>query len=330
MKKEIIKFIKTAALFIIVAIVLFLIINTVYVKFFLSKNLQARAEVQLQDFIKDKTQIDYLILGDSHAHQAINPQYLPNSFNLAHSANTYVENYYKLRRLLYDEKIKVKYLLLEVDMSSFSSYMKGPMPLKREFWYYANFVPVKDIRNITRASEFEIRIMNIFPVLGRGEDMLALLFQNTSRQVLGWASYDTNISQQNITALVTQRAQSMFLGQKRTDPLLVEYYIKILELAKENNITVILVKYPVLKQYDEELNNMNVTKDDYYDYIYALASTYLDKYYVLDYYSLFFNQTNYEFTTSDYFSDPDHVNTMGAEILSQKVSTDLKKNGLMK
>ncbi|MBN2052423.1 DUF1574 family protein [Candidatus Woesearchaeota archaeon] len=328
MKKEKIRFIKTGIIFVLIFIALFMIINFVYIKFFLSKNLQARAEAELQNFIKEKAQMDYLVLGDSHAHQAVNPEYLPNSFNLAHSSNTYAENYYKLRRLLYDQKIKVKYLLLEVDMHSFSSYMKGPMPLKREFWYYASFVPVKDIRNISGASEFDIRINHLFPVLGRGEDMLALLFSKPSKQVLGWASYDTNISQQNITKLTVQRVEGQFLGQERIDPLLIEYYVKILKMAREKNITVILVKYPVLKQYDEVLNEMNVTKEDYYDYIYALASEHVGKYYVLDYYDLFFNQSKYEFTTSDYFSDPDHVNALGANILSEKVSNDLKEKGL--
>ena len=65
----------------------------------------------------------------------------------------------------------------------------------------------------------------------------------------------------------------------------------------------------------------NLTKGEYYRDIFKVINESIKNYYVIDYYEYYINKP-------EYFSDPDHLNAVGAETFSKRISnelTDIKK-----
>ena len=66
MKQEEKKFIKTGIIFTIVLIVVFLLINGIYIKGVLDEKISSRQEVSFNEFSANNNQISYAFIGDSH------------------------------------------------------------------------------------------------------------------------------------------------------------------------------------------------------------------------------------------------------------------------
>ena len=297
------------------------IVNQYYYQSVIEKKLQFRQEAEFQDYLKKNNSIYYIFLGDSHTIRGVNPEFIQYSYNYAFGANTYIENYYKLQKLIYIDKVKIKYVFLELDLHSFSSYMiDDSFPLKFDSWYYSRFVSAQEMAKLTNKSPLEIMVFSYFPFIGNGIDIL------TDKDVLselhlGWQKSENDFSKTNMSDIAYKRISLQFKNKERVDKTLLSYYLKILKMARDNNISVVFVKYPISKTYDELLLENNITKIDYYDEISNSTNKVIDDYIVLDY-------SNLLIKCSECFSDSDHLNAYGAEILSRQINKDIQEHNL--
>jgi hypothetical protein len=315
------RFFKEAFAFSAAVILILGTINFAYSEFVLDKHVLQKKDRSYEEYFNalgaNKT-IKYAYFGDSHIFCDINPEFVNDSYNFAVGAENYIKTYYKLRQVLNQDKVRIQNVVLEIDLHTFSTKTTTGNFLMHELWYYRRFVPYQDISAITGKSLVDVFIRSHLPVVGVREELLTKNLERIPPLKVGWYCEKGNFSGvSNKTLAGIQRIQLHFNNQNRTSPIALEYFGKTLELARENNITVILLKSPVSKEYDEGAAYMNITKDDYYEAVFEAANQAVDEFFILDYYSSYFNNT-------EYFSDADHLNCHGSEVFSKKLSDDLK------
>jgi hypothetical protein len=324
MKKDMITFIKKSIIFFALLLLLINVMNIVYVKEVLEKKWLYRKEIIFQEYISSLSnkRINFAFFGDSHTSDDVNPKFIPGAFNFAPGGENYIKTYYKVKRILYDDKVKINNLVLEVDLHTFSTLLTEKPYLFNDLYLYSKFVPYNEIKKIRDDSIITLWTEANFPFVGNGEEFSILLSGSELTEIyLGWTKNEKNFSLVNRTDVAYKKYKEHFEGKSRISDLSFEYFMRILRLARKNNINVIFIKYPVSKEYDEVITQHNITKNDYYNRIFNSTESILGQSLVLDYYDIFFN-------SSDYFADSDHLNYVGAEIFSKRVYQDLKRNNL--
>jgi hypothetical protein len=114
----------------------------------------------------------------------------------------------------------------------------------------------------------------------------------------------------------SRRVRSQFHRKNPFDPTLVHYFKEILELCREKQIPVFLVKYPVSLEYFNAAAGYFSIRD-FYKRIDAITENY-PNIYLLDYQSIFFNKPQY-------LADSDHVNKKGAALLSKQIKDAISR-----
>lgn len=328
MRKDKYKFIKKSSLFILIFICIIFILNSIYINAIGKNKLQIRKKLEWQEHKKtlDNATLDYAFWGDSHTTSGLNPEYIKNSFNFGNPGENYVETYFKIKSLIEKDNIKVKSFILELDTHTFSKILliAGNGSLFNQL-NYKDFMSSKDFASLSEKSRltilFEEEIKEI-EIIGAGTEIINYLIgkQNLKVSKLGWQKNTKDFSENKDSTLTAKKYSRHF----EKDPILIEdkifdYFQKILEIANENQIKIVFIKYPVSNEYDNELKRNNLPRDDYYKELFARIDETTTDYVVLDYYDLFFEH-------SEYLNDSDHLNYIGSEILSRKVADDLKKS----
>jgi len=311
------KSLKRTLLFIGIVVTIILVLNTIYTNQVLTKKTFYRKELMFQDYISNLPQrkFDYIFFGDSHAFHAINPDFIPNSYNYGSGAENYIKTYFKLRKVLSRDKIWVDTIVLELDPHTFSSRLTDKTNLFNELELYS----FQEIMVVRDDSLLSLWIEAKLPIIGKGKEFGILVKEQEFNEVHqnGWLKNKENFSIANKTQSAEFVIGDIYKSHERISNVSFEYFIKTLELAKKNNINVVFIKYPHTKEYDIELTKNNLSKEDYYSIIFQKINQTLDSYTVLDYYDLF--------PEKDYlFGDPAHLNYIGAEVFSKRVYNDLK------
>jgi len=311
--------------FMAILIAVILLTNMLYIKLVYEKKRVYRAQETYQEYLQrlDTKVIDFAVFGDSHALNGINPEYVPGAYNYGEDGQNYFNTYYKFVNVLFaNDKIKIRNIVIELDMHTFSSNWKN-----REFLtmdnlpYYAQFVPNRELSRIYNMSPISIWLYANFPMIGNGAEFKMTVSKNISNISLeGWLRKSKNFSSQNKSKIAREKFDGHFKDAELINPTSMNYFRKILSITEENNIHVIFVKYPVSKTYSNLFKEDNISRDEYYDQVFGYIDQELNDYTVFDYNDLFFNH-------SDYFDDPDHLNYIGAEVLSKRFYNDLVNEG---
>ena len=322
MKSHKIKFIKRAMFFLFITLILLFLINAVYVNYILPEKNFYRKEIAYQNYISNHSEVKYAFFGDSHPFHAINPKFIPGAFNFGSGTQNYVKTYYLLDRVVNKDNIKVDNVVLQIDLHTFSSWLVEEPFLFNELELYSKFVPLEDIREIRKNSSIaSLWIESNLPVIGKGKEF-GIIFSplNLSEMYEGWIKNPKDFSQINETIRKERAYEDYkvhFQAKERIDNLSLEYFLKTLKLAKENNINVILIEYPMSKEYKDMAEEYNLSDMDYYPKIFNATESILGQnYYLLEYQDLFLENP-------EYLGDTYHVNYKGAEILSKKIYQDL-------
>lgn len=317
MKEHKLKFIKRGICFVILFLITVALLDTFYSNT-IEKNKQLFRqdnEWELYKKIIPNNVLDYAIFGDSHARDGFNPDYVINSFNFATSGEDYVETYYKILKLLNKDNIKIKNIILEIDTHSFSNNIRTNKRLFQELDYYSKFISLKEISQLKEQNLLFTYIQNTFKIAGKGNEIMSYYFNPPTPTEInkGWTNnthfLDINkskISSNDFSAELTQ------INNRS-----LNYFKKILTLANEKNINIILIKYPMSIVYDLKLKEHNISRREYYKKLYKEIDKITTNYRILDYYNLYFNNINY-------FGDEDHLNYIGSTLLTKKIAEDVK------
>ncbi len=297
-------------------------INDRYLSHIIKNQLVLRKEESYQNYISTllKKEIKYAFFGDSHTADNINPNFIFEAYNFGSSGENYIKSYYKLKKTLEKDTVRINTVIFEVDMHTFASPLKEP-GIQDELYYYSKFIPISEIAQINDESNLNIWIKANFPSFGKGEDFLSIpSLSNLTIIDRGWTAASGNFSLKSSKEKITDSNivyERHFENKKRIGKITFSYFIKSLKLADSNNCHIILIKYPVSKEYQAALIDHKIEKDDYYQTISDATENVLGKKPLfLDYYTLFNNH-------QEYFYDPDHLNKLGSEILSSQISKDL-------
>ena len=304
-------------IFLIIIIILIFILNFSYTNLVIKNKLQYRTNIDYESQFKYNKDINYIIIGDSHAHQSINPKYLEESYNLGFSANSYIPNFYKLNNLIYNNHVKVKYLIIEIDPTSFSNGLNNTNAIREDLWYYSKIMDLNQLSILLKEKKIKLWILTKFPFIGNGKDFF---FQKKSETYKGFLKYDKQFDDMNKTYISNIRVNQLFPPNSKMDELSIEYYKNILKLAQDNNISVILIKYPHTLEFNQQILSHNISLDEYYNQINKITKENIKEFYLLDYYNYSLDST--------LFADSDHLNYKGAEAFTNILKEDLIKNGL--
>ncbi|MBI5392784.1 hypothetical protein HZA96_02850 [Candidatus Woesearchaeota archaeon] len=311
-------FLRKTAVFIIILVIIVIIINTAYWKIVIEKKNVYRAEKEYLDAIKQNKIIDYAFYGDSHARDSINPKYIDNSFNFGTGDENYIKTYYKVKKLL-DNNKEVKRIFLEIDPHSFSSAPLSKQRIMSDNWLYSQFIPIKEIKKITNKSIISIYLESYLPVLGNGEDFAVLFIGKQTDMYYGWYNDTRNFSAENKSLIAQKDRKEQFTENDAfLNPIALEYFEKTIKLVDENHIPITLVRFPLSYEYNQELKKINFPEAEFYNEIAAITNKHLKEYNLLDYHKTYENN-------SEYFSNSHHLNGAGSIIFSEKINKDIKQ-----
>lgn len=311
-----------------ILIVSVLLINQIYINTVLNNYVVYKQEKNYKEYfesLEDNT-LKIAIIGDSHPLQAVNPMYLPESYNFAASGKKYGKSYLQLRNVLKD--VKIDNILLPIDLHTFSTnYDKEPNWLN-DLYIYSRFSSYKELKEVYEKGT-NIIIESYFPSISRGVDFTQLVNPPWSSKIIqGFVVNDNDFSQKNEKERyerINEIYDEVFINKSRFSNITLKYFKKTIELSKEEDMNMIFIKYPYSKEYDEIIKKRGLDNEQYYRKIFEIINETVNDYHVLDYHDFFMDMSN----SSKYFADADHLNTKGAEILTNKIKYDLEEKGLI-
>ncbi len=321
MKENKKKFMKKGIFFIIIFLLIVLLLNHFYILMSQDK-LIYRKEFEWQQYKKNlpANALSYAFFGDSHTANDVNPEYINNSFNFATYSEDYIETYYKIKKLLEKDNVKINSVVLEIDMHTFSDRIRTEEALFSEVRYYNEFISLDEMSKLKgNKSKISLLLGKYLPFLGNGKELISLTIKKgISPLKLGWVKLDSNWSLElNKEVTASRRYNDMYRAPGNLlTPGSVNYFLEILKLCEKNDIQIILIKYPVTKEYYDELAKHNISREQHYYALFNEIDRITKNYAVLDYYNCFFQQP-------EYFGDVDHLNYVGSEVLSKKINKDL-------
>ena len=293
-----------------------------------ASSILARRDTRFHD--TDKTGVDILVLGDSHAYCAISREPFERKLlKWVSPAESYPLNYYKLKYSLTRFKPKIVILPLDLHSFSFSSFRVG---IDRYWVKYADYCELGAISGKRLLYARKYIEGEFFPYIGAGATLnewaVKELFKLKKkgmmlRQELNVEGKEKAGSRERHPRLTKSFARiraNAHLGNKRYfyKPMVI-YFKKILTLCRENNITVLLVKYPVSKDYYEYASTLMPIRR-FNRGIKKILKDY-DNYYILDFREIFFSRI-------EFMRDVDHVNEKGGGRISHRIAQFIKEHKL--
>ena len=322
MKNDEIKLVRKIIIFIIIFMVIFWTINQLYINTIMNEKSLTKAQNQFSNLNKDN--LISVAFGDSHVACGINPHFINNSFNYGSSAESYEQTYYKVKYMI-NNFPNVEYYILPIDYSSFLYYTRDKYS---NIWYWSKFMSYNELNLATNKSLISLIILNNFPLIGTGNEIASFISSSIGIEYnektiidLGWQSQQIHSSFNSFdlshrTRVARERVRNQFINYFITKEGLIDSFYNIIDLLEKNNKTIILIKYPITREYYQAIKDANITSE-FYSEFYNLTLKH-SKIHIFDY------QENY-LDNQELFADSDHIDYLGAEVLSKKINEDLKK-----
>ncbi|MFH1120811.1 MAG: hypothetical protein V1775_13390 [Bacteroidota bacterium] len=312
-KKSVKRFILFAALIMLVNIA----IDQSFKAFSVHNILNRRMDEQ---FAAYNDTLKFLALGNSH--NCINTYILKNSFNYGSPSENYIQSYYKLKHIL--EKIgkKPEYIILQADISTY-----GPKIADRYEYnsYWINYIDYPELARIKGDRTILTKWLEgkFFSYTGNYKDVqLSILYRMKIRTLEMHNGYRPHRDYKNFAdepdkrKLAWDKANLFLTKGVYLDNSIKVYFEKILQLCQTSKVRVILVRYPMTKEFnDEEMKIVPV--DKLFSEIETIASGYPVYAGLFDYHCIFFNHP-------EYFFDPDHLNIKGSDLFTRQFARDME------
>jgi hypothetical protein len=262
-----------------------------------------------EQLLKELDSIKILVLGSSHAHYGINPDYFfLNGYNFSNISQSPDLDYELLKK--YGSELKnMEYVIMPVSyFSLFSSLSAGAEDWRiKNYILYYGIIPDKSslsiknlfeltngtiLSNIKRIYQFYKKKTNLITVSDRGFGM----------------NYNSSIKND-----MEETGKAAALRHTKTDMKFFDYnksiIEKIIEWCKNRNINLIFITLPAFYTYRERLNEnqLNVI----INYMNSIANN--DGVY-------YYNLLDEDSFLEDDFFDADHLNEIGAKKLTKKIN----------
>ncbi|MBI2559317.1 hypothetical protein HYW20_08400 [Candidatus Woesearchaeota archaeon] len=318
-----------AVLFISLVIIVLITINSIY------KNAVLVAPQQTNwSTLFGARELDVAFFGSSHTETDINPAYIPNSYNFGSSGLNYKNVFYRLS-LLKENGLKMHTVVFEISMPIFTSALSDDIKpldvnlieaLNKNNTELNNFTSARKACFSANESPTE-KIARCMPVVGHGANFfLANQSRSMQQGELGWVNLTGDFSRYSEKERMDMARNLRFFRERSSKQFYDttprnsswHFFLKSMELAKDES-RIVLIIYPVSKEFEMDLRQLNISKKKYYEYILRQTRASGVDYVLLDYYELFFD-------SPEYFDNPSHLNIDGSTIFSKRLENDLEKH----
>lgn len=209
---------------------------------------------QLFENFKTNNNVELLIVGDSHSCLAINDSLLPGTLNISQTSESYLFSYYKLQTILKNNP-KIKTVLLSCSYHTFSAYYDDYITgnfstdiVSKYFFILPDSIKWNVITN---------KHTNIISLSGNlwkyGFNNLKTAPRNYS--FLGnYGNFITNIPVNENS--ITKRVKTQYYNYDKLvnySEINIQYFFKIVELCKTNNIKLIVINTPMCDSYQNKV-----------------------------------------------------------------------------
>ena len=307
--------VRRVVFFLLGLLILHLALNWAYEHFVLSNLIQMRSQEQYDEYGAAAT---IIAMGDSHPSMAFSPTQLPGTFNFATPGENYLQTYYKLKAVCQDDRNQVSTVLLPIDLHSFSSFKVDRVGNAYYWKRYLDFAEIGRHRD-ERMKFLGKDLASHFSYFSGADDLLAYFLSSTrTEMVLGQVFGQGDFSQSKTPAEAAKARASGHLNQDNPlDPDALYYFQKSIAVCEENDVDVVLIKYPVTEIYASYAWGYMDSPETFYDTVLDVAHR-AGQVEVLDYQELYFDRP-------ELFNDPDHLNVTGAALVSARIGQDLQE-----
>jgi hypothetical protein len=280
------------------------------------------ARTQDEQFNAYTGPLTYLMLGNSH--NRVSPAVLGNGFCYIMPKEIYTQTYYKLKYILEKTNKRPENILLSIDPVNFSPRAETELSFDGYWRKYLNYFELA--RDYHNADYFVNWFTgNFFSYAGNYRYILmSIQFFNAdltqikngyilARNYLNFAKESNReaIGFEIATAYLSSYSKKSVLGETR-------YYLKILDLCKQYNIHLILLRMPMTDEYLKYARKL-IDLDKLDHEIIDLTRNHCNDFKVFDYRNEFHEKP-------EYFFNADHINPAGVGIISRKIKEELEKN----
>lgn len=312
-------FFKKLGVFVILVLALNIILNEVYNHWMYYFRLARTQDEQFQTYTGP---LKYLMLGNSH--NRVSPAILGNGFCYIMPKEIYTQTYYKLKYILEKTNKRPENILLSIDPVNFSPRAETELSFDGYWRKYLNYF---ELARDYHSSDYLVNWFtgNFFSYAGNYRYVLMSIqfFKANLNQIkngyiparnyLNFAKESNReaIGFEVATAYLSSYSKKSILGETR-------YYLKILDLCKQYNIHLILLRMPMTDEYLKYARKL-IDLDKLDREIIDLTRNHCDDFKVFDYRNEFHGKP-------EYFFNADHINPDGVTIISSKIKEELEKN----
>ncbi len=307
-----------AAAFLAVLMALHAVLFTVYTRVVGDGHKATRSD---RAFVRGPDELDLLVLGDSHPRTAILPRVLGEKVvNAAVGGEHYLKTWYRMRALLDGTGKSVKTLLLPFDASSFSSWHAENFAPEFIWGRYVDYFEVGRIRGEPWTYTTLWAKGRLFPYAG---ELRTLNQIRTKRFGFGEDLPGGSLAERSEAerrGLALGQAREHFKGAEIVDPGLRWAFDNTLGWARERDIDVVLVAFPVTRDYAEWTDRAGARERVHTEVLEPLLAQ--GDVTFVDLRDLFFEH-------DQLFADPHHVNAAGRTIFSRQLKKRLVELGVL-
>ena len=301
-------------------LILFLIGNFIlhysYKEHIFSRTDNGRKEIQFDNY--DGT-LKFLFIGDSHSQNAINPEYIANSFNYSSALENYVQTYFKLKGIVNKLNRHPEYVIIPIDITSFSSFRAERYRNLSQLLGLKDYIELAV--NLKDPKFLNYWVTNKLFMYGGNYETVFRYFATIrtnkfTDMKLGFKGRQGDLTTSDDIAIECSDKASLYLkGSDPFDPVLKMYFEKMLSFCDQNNIKVILMRMPLATEYQKACNKF-FDVDNMYEKINVIASRHPSVYGTWDF-------SNYFRIDQSNFRNPDHLNIDGANKFSTMLGEKL-------
>ncbi len=300
--------------------VVFLLCSTmlqqIYVRLVVSRGTNATTDAQ---FYSEASPLTFLVMGDSHAKDGVDPSELgASAFNFASYGEGYFQTYWKLKRIVEEQPRQIETIILPLDDHSFASYRRYRIADTVYWQRYIDYLAVsRDHPELEGMTKF--LTANLFGYFADGRSMAKALRKpeplRSGFKPRPEAFWKLSESRRNLDA--TARAR-IHLGRGGfADPVLLEAFRGCLELGKAHGIRIVVVAFPVSREYGDALATYSA-RSVYRDEVdRILRSSPLTLF--LDFQQVYFDR-------GEMFADPDHLSAQGSTEFSHLLGNTIRQS----
>jgi len=314
---------KKSALFIVIFVVAFLLISA------LDRRIRTDDNAAIhKQYFDSLNYVSVLFLGDSHTATSVNMEVSPEGwYNFSYPSDNAFDMFAKF--LYAQNQHNLEAIVLPIDYQMVTQFRLKNRNMCKSLLLSSQ----KDARTVFDLNFFEQMYHNLrckFPLLIKEErEKFMTAFIQTVREKFGvpkseesmifspYGNWQFAVQQEGSIKdeeQYRQRAEEVVrvqIGEFAPETLILDTYARFIEIAHQQGIKVIGVRYPLDPAFLEFMGERDVSLIDV-----AVSTLPFDE--VFDYKDSYADNT-------EYFQNPDHMNTKGSESFTRKIQKDFKK-----